>query len=103
VDPHTTVIIPFDFRVIFVCSLNCAEFSSRLSEGAQPLNAISGGQFLLACSGLGERRPLGAVRVRSRSGMRQRRLGSFRQLGYRIAGKMSHIPLSLSKKDEERP
>jgi hypothetical protein len=30
--------------------------------------------------------------------MRQRRLGSFRQLGYRIAGNMGHIPLSLSKR-----
>ena len=35
VDPHTTVIIPLDDRVIFVGLLNCAEFSSRLSEVAQ--------------------------------------------------------------------
>src|SRR5450631_2673564 len=41
VDPHTTVIIPLDDRVIFVGLLNCAEFSSRLSEVAQTLDAIS--------------------------------------------------------------
>jgi len=35
VDSHTTVIIPFDDRVIFVRLLNCAEFSRRLSEVAQ--------------------------------------------------------------------
>jgi hypothetical protein len=34
VDPGTTVIIPFDFRVIFVRPLNGAEFSSRLAEVA---------------------------------------------------------------------
>jgi len=50
----TTVIIPFDDRVIFVRLLNCAEFSSRLPEVAQPLDAISGIQFLVAGSGLGE-------------------------------------------------
>ena len=32
VESHTTVIIPFDDRVIFVNLLNCAEFSSRLSD-----------------------------------------------------------------------
>ena len=36
-ESHTTVIIPFDDRVIFVGLLNCAEFSSRLSEVAQTL------------------------------------------------------------------
>ena len=59
--PHTTVIIPFDDRVIFVRLLNCAEFPSRLSEVAQTLDAISGIQFLVAGSGLGERWPLGTV------------------------------------------
>jgi hypothetical protein len=61
VDPHTTVIIPFDLRVIFVGSLNCAEFSSWLSEVAQTFDTISRTHFLLACRWLGERRPLGAV------------------------------------------
>jgi hypothetical protein len=55
VDSHTTVIIPFDDRVIFVRLLNCAEFSSRLSEVAQTLDAISGIQFLAGGKGLGER------------------------------------------------
>jgi hypothetical protein len=54
VDSHTTVIIPFDDRVIFVRLLNCAEFSRRLSEVAQTLDTISGIQFLVAGRGLGE-------------------------------------------------
>jgi hypothetical protein len=32
VESHTTVIIPFNDRVVFVSSLNCAEFSSRLGN-----------------------------------------------------------------------
>jgi hypothetical protein len=54
VDPHTTVIVPFDLRVIFVRSLNCAEFSSWLSEVAQTFDTISWTQFLLASRRLGE-------------------------------------------------
>jgi hypothetical protein len=50
----TTVIIPLHDRVIFVSLLNCAQFSSRLSEVAQPLDTISGIQFLVAGRGLGE-------------------------------------------------
>jgi hypothetical protein len=42
VESHTTITIPLDDRVIFVSLLNCAEFSSRLSEVAQTLDAISG-------------------------------------------------------------
>jgi hypothetical protein len=42
VESHTTIIIPFDDCVLFVRSLNCAEFSSRLSEVTQTLGAISG-------------------------------------------------------------
>ena len=49
---HTTVIIPFDDRVIFVRLLHCAEFSSRFSEVAQTLDAISGIQFLVGGRGL---------------------------------------------------
>lgn len=51
VDPHTTVIIPLDDRVIFVSLLNCAEFSSRLSEVPQTLDPISGSQFLARSRG----------------------------------------------------
>src|ERR1700687_649694 len=61
VDSHTTVIIPFDDRVIFVSLLNCAELSSRLSEVAKTLDAISGTQFLAGRRGLGEWWLLGAV------------------------------------------
>ena len=61
VDSHSTVTIPFDDGVIFVSLLNCAEFSRRLSEVAQTLDAISGIQFLVGGRGLGERWLLGTV------------------------------------------
>jgi hypothetical protein len=61
VDPHTTIIIPLDDRVIFVSLLNCAEFSSRLSKVAQTLDPISGSQLLAGGRGLGEGWSLGAV------------------------------------------
>jgi hypothetical protein len=67
VESHTTVIIPLDDRVIFVSLLNCAEFSSRLSEVAQTLDAISGIQFLAGGRGLDEAWLLGTVGVGSRS------------------------------------
>jgi hypothetical protein len=54
-ESHTTVIVPFDDRIIFIGSLHCAEFSSRLSEVAQTLDPISGIQFLAGGRGLGER------------------------------------------------
>jgi hypothetical protein len=54
VESHTTVIIRFDDRVIFVGLLRCAEFSHRLSEVAQTLDAISGIQFLIGGRWLGE-------------------------------------------------
>jgi len=61
VESHAAVIIPLDDRVIFVSLLNCAEFSSRLSEVAQTLDAISGIQFLVGRGRLGERWLLGTV------------------------------------------
>ena len=64
-DPHTTVIIPLDDRVIFVSLLNCAEFSSRLSEVAQTLDAISGNQFLASAAGSES----GGLLARSESGI----------------------------------
>jgi len=70
VHSHTTVIIPFHFRVILVRSLNRAEFSIRLAEVPQAFHTISANQFLAAGWGLRERRPPGAVRIRSRSAMR---------------------------------
>jgi hypothetical protein len=61
VESHTTVVIPFNDRVIFVSLLNCAKLPSRLSEVAQTLDAISGIQFLAGRRGFGERWLLGAV------------------------------------------
>jgi len=61
VESHTTAIVPFDDRVIFVSLFNRTQLSSRLSEVAQTLDAISGNQFVVASSGLGERWPLGTV------------------------------------------
>ena len=60
-ESHTAVIIPFHDRIIFVRLLNCAEFSTWLSEVAQTLDAISGTHFRASCSGLGERWFLGTV------------------------------------------
>ncbi|MGA2744452.1 MAG: hypothetical protein ABSE44_07145 [Candidatus Sulfotelmatobacter sp.] len=59
-DSFSTVTIPLDDRVLVVGSLDCAEFSIRLSEIAQTLDTISGSQFL-AGGGPGERRSLGTV------------------------------------------
>ena len=50
---HTTVIIPFKERVVFVSLLNCGEFSSRFSEVARALDTISGIEFLAGSGGLG--------------------------------------------------
>jgi phage tail sheath gpL-like len=62
VESYTTVIIPFnDDRVVFVSLLNCAKFSSRLSEVAKTLDAISGIQFLAGRGGFGKWWLLGAV------------------------------------------
>jgi hypothetical protein len=55
VESRTTIIIPFDDRVIFVRLLNRAKYSGRLSEIAQLLDAISGIQLLAGSRGLGER------------------------------------------------
>jgi hypothetical protein len=61
VESHAPVVIPLDDRVLFVSSFNCAEFSIRLSEVAQTLDAISGSQLLAGGRGLGERWSLGSV------------------------------------------
>ena len=65
----TTGIIPFDDRVILVSLLNCPEFSSRPSEVAQTLDAISALQVLVVCRWLGEAWLLGTVRVSDRAGV----------------------------------
>jgi hypothetical protein len=61
VESRATVVIPLDDRVLFISSLNCAEFSVRLSEVAQTLDAISRIQFLVGGRRLGEAWLLGAV------------------------------------------
>jgi hypothetical protein len=61
VESLTTVIIPFDNRVFFVRLLNCAEFSSPLSEVAQTLHTIAGLKVLVGDRWLGERWLLGTV------------------------------------------
>ena len=58
-----TVVVPFDDRVIVVRLLNCPEFSSRLTEVAQPLYAVSGLKLLASGNGLGQPWLLGSVRV----------------------------------------
>src|ERR1700686_2047231 len=60
---HTTVIIPLYKRVVFVRLLNCTEFSSRLSEISQNLDAITGIQFRLGSRGPDERCSRGSVCV----------------------------------------
>jgi hypothetical protein len=61
VQSHSTVVIPLYERVVFVRLLNCSEFSSRLSEISQTLDAITGIQFRVGSSGLDERWPLGSI------------------------------------------
>ena len=41
-ESHPTIIIPLDDRVVLVRLLDCAQFSSRHSEVAQSLDAVSG-------------------------------------------------------------
>jgi hypothetical protein len=62
-EPLATVIVPLYKRVVFVRLLNCTEFSSRLSEISQTLDAITGIQFRLGSRGLDEWWSLGSVCV----------------------------------------
>jgi hypothetical protein len=61
------VMIAFDFRVIFVCSMNCAKFSIGLSEVAPSLEATSTISFLAGRIRFKQRWPL----ARSESGIAQ--------------------------------
>jgi hypothetical protein len=45
VDSYSTVVIPFDERVMFIYLSDCAKLSRRDSEVTQTLDAISGTQF----------------------------------------------------------
>jgi hypothetical protein len=53
-ESHTTVVIPFDDRVLLVRSLNRAQIPSWFSEVAQTLDAISRSQFFTSGGGFGE-------------------------------------------------
>lgn len=77
---HTTVIIPFDDRVIFISLLNCVQFSSPLSEVAQTLQAISQFQFLVGGRG--------SQAVASWRGLSQNSLG----IGLYVIGASSNVP-----------
>jgi hypothetical protein len=101
VQSHTTVVIPFDDRVIFVRPLDCAQFPSRLSEISQALDTISGTKLLVGGRRVCKRRLLGTVCIRRCARVRQRRLGSFPQFWCQLFGDESHIPWSLSKRREQ--
>jgi hypothetical protein len=61
VQSPANVIIPLYKCVVFVRLLNCTEFSSRLSEIGQTLDAITGIQFRVGSRGLDERWSLGSI------------------------------------------
>jgi hypothetical protein len=61
VQSPATLIIPLYKCVVFVRLLNCTEFSSRLSEISQTLDAITGIQFRVGSRGLDERWSLGSI------------------------------------------
>ncbi len=95
-ESRTTVVIPFDDRVIFVGSLHCTEFSSRLSEVAQTLNPITRIQLLISGAGRVQRWVLGAIGVGNCSWVCQRRFGSFIQFADRVIADMGHGSFFLS-------
>jgi hypothetical protein len=90
-ESRTAVIIPFDDGIIFVGSLHRAEFSSRLPEVSQTLNAISWIQFLVGGRELGKRWLLGTVSVSRCAGVWQGRLSGFAQLGHPMIADMGHV------------
>jgi len=88
VESHTTVIIPFDDRVIFVSLLNCAELSSRQpstrSPGFSSWSVAEGS----ASGGLLARSESGVAPGYSKGGW-----GALRSLGLLLVGDTGHIPL----------
>jgi len=80
-ESHATVVITLDHGVLFGSSVNCAEFSGRLSEVAQTLDAISRNQLLAGGIGLRERWSLGPVSVRDRPSVCRGGWGALRSLG----------------------
>jgi hypothetical protein len=64
-----TAMIPFDQCVVFIGSLNCAEFSSQFAEVAATFDAISGNQWLIVGRWFGKRWLPGTISVSGRSGV----------------------------------
>ena len=99
-DSHTTVIIRFDNCVIFVSLLYWAEFSHRLSEVAQTLDAISGIQFLAGSRGSAS----DGFLARSESGVAPGYAGrgweALCGFCFGVFWDMGHIPLFLSTRPE---
>jgi hypothetical protein len=89
-ESRATVIIPFDNGILIISALNGTNFSIRLSEVSQTLDAVSGIQFLLSTENGAKRRPLGTVGVRDRARVGQWRLGSFTQFGHPLVSDMGH-------------
>jgi len=61
VESCTTIVIPFDYRVFFVGSLNRTQFPIWFSEVAQTFDPISGIQFRVGGTGLAQWRLLGTI------------------------------------------
>jgi hypothetical protein len=61
VQPGSSVLVPLDDGVCVIRLLHYAEFTVRLSEVAQPLDAITGSQFLLSDKTIAKRWPLGTI------------------------------------------
>ena len=100
---HTTSIFPSDDRVIFVSLLNCTEFSTRLSEVAQTLDAISGIRSWSFAGGSARRGFLARSESAAAPGYDSGGCGALRSLEDRITGDMGHCRLFLGERQEQRP
>jgi hypothetical protein len=82
--PCTAIAVPLHYCVFFIRPFNSAQFSRRLPEIAQTLDAISGIYFQLLWRRLDEWWPLGSVCISRCSSVRQWWLRSLAQFGRRI-------------------
>jgi len=80
----TAIAVPLHYCVFFIRPFNSAQFSRRLPEIAQTLDAISGIYFQLLWRRLDEWWPLGSVCISRCSSVRQWWLRSLAQFGRRI-------------------
>jgi hypothetical protein len=76
-ESFASVIIPLHNCVLFVRSLDCAEFSSQPAKIAAAFHAISGGQIMVGGRRIDECWPPGTVRIGRSSAVWQRWLWSF--------------------------